>query len=521
MSSECNNITLAIRNAKSKIVCVMCKQCLVTSNHDVCVLNYVNDMNSCDDNQSANVSKHENQKKHKANAKNLKELGSKGSLASSRPSKPRTYLRWIPTRRIFAMCGKLTASNNTENKSEKSVCDNASTSNPSEPSSKGFSNFASLLGRIKREGHYLCNVRVEYEWKPSRSTSCNVFRPVLKKPNASSSGIKKKGVEPTIKVSNSNPFDVLNSVNNDAELAIIVDNASNPLKKVEFPGDYDSEDEVTSVDNDMARSLALERVGFSTQSLLEQWRDSYGNGDYDEDPYDEDIYEGHDVTQEIQAICDNLDIQVRDSHILDCPFTTEEIKEAVWNSGSSKAPSQDGFSFKFFKKYWSMLEHDIVSFVKYIEVSSLIPRAFALVLVNGSSTKEFKIEIGLRQVDSLSPFLFILAVEALSVALLEASNINIFKGIKVGKDSVHVSHLHFADDALILGEWLRSDAMNLLRILTCFHLSFGLKVNFNKSKLYGIGVSKIELPCFHHQLLSLLIPMHLLGSSYWSQYVKM
>ncbi|GJR88609.1 hypothetical protein Tco_0212620 [Tanacetum coccineum] len=120
-----------------------------TANHDVCVLNYVNNMNSRADNQSANVTIHENQKKYKANAKNSKELGSKGSLASSRPSKPRTCLRWIPTGRIFAMCGKLTASSNTENKSEKSVCDNASTSNPSEPSSKGFPISTSLLGSWK------------------------------------------------------------------------------------------------------------------------------------------------------------------------------------------------------------------------------------------------------------------------------------------------------------------------------------------------------------------------------------
>ncbi|GJY22171.1 reverse transcriptase domain-containing protein [Tanacetum coccineum] len=149
MSSECNNITLAIRNAKSEIICVMCKQCLVTANHDVCVLNYVNNMNSRADNQSANVTIRENQKKYKANAKNLKELGSKGSLASSRPSKPRTGLRWIPTGRIFAMCGKLIASSNTENKSEKFVCGNASTSNPSEPSSKGFPISTSLLGSWK------------------------------------------------------------------------------------------------------------------------------------------------------------------------------------------------------------------------------------------------------------------------------------------------------------------------------------------------------------------------------------
>ncbi|GJV32348.1 hypothetical protein Tco_1392748 [Tanacetum coccineum] len=49
-SSECNNIKLAIRNAKSGVVCAMCKQCFVTANHDVCVLNYVNDMNSRSDN---------------------------------------------------------------------------------------------------------------------------------------------------------------------------------------------------------------------------------------------------------------------------------------------------------------------------------------------------------------------------------------------------------------------------------------------------------------------------------------
>ncbi|GKD57151.1 hypothetical protein Tco_1290538 [Tanacetum coccineum] len=150
MSFECNNITLAIRNAKSEIIFVMCKQCLVTTNHDVCVLNYVNNMKSRADNRSANVSIRENQKKHKANAKKSKGLGSKGSLASYRPSKHRTCLRGIPTGRIFAMCGKLTASSNNENKSEKSMCDNASTSNPSEPSSKGFPISTSLLGRLSR-----------------------------------------------------------------------------------------------------------------------------------------------------------------------------------------------------------------------------------------------------------------------------------------------------------------------------------------------------------------------------------
>ncbi|GJW24400.1 hypothetical protein Tco_0038211 [Tanacetum coccineum] len=44
MSSECNTVNLP--NDKFKIVCAMHKQCLITVKHDVCMLNYVNDMNS-------------------------------------------------------------------------------------------------------------------------------------------------------------------------------------------------------------------------------------------------------------------------------------------------------------------------------------------------------------------------------------------------------------------------------------------------------------------------------------------
>ncbi|GKA19726.1 hypothetical protein Tco_0699641 [Tanacetum coccineum] len=178
-------------------------------------------------------------------------------------------------------------------------------------------NIVVAMPKITRVGHYTCNVCVEYEWKPPRCLSCKVFghiheeclknagaeyRPVPKKSTTSSSGNKKKGVEPTIEVSNSNPFDVLNSFDNDVKFGtnrrttnlvnngatssgssfMNVDNSSydkagNPLKKVEFSSEYDSEDEVASVDNNMARSMASER----------------------------------DLSHELQAICDNLDIRVR------------------------------------------------------------------------------------------------------------------------------------------------------------------------------------------------------------------
>ncbi|GJV64866.1 hypothetical protein Tco_1475694 [Tanacetum coccineum] len=114
MSSECNNIKLTIRNDKSKVVYAMCKQCLITANHDVCVLNYLNGMNSCDHNQSANVLNSKHHKKHKPKVKKSKRLGSRDRLASPRSRKSRSFLRWSPTRRIFNHYGKIIESSDSE-----------------------------------------------------------------------------------------------------------------------------------------------------------------------------------------------------------------------------------------------------------------------------------------------------------------------------------------------------------------------------------------------------------------------
>ncbi|GJV97712.1 hypothetical protein Tco_1549289 [Tanacetum coccineum] len=106
--------TNEVENDKSEVICAMCNQYLITVNHDVCVLNYVNAMNSHLDNQNSKVSNTANQKKHKAKVKNSKKLGSKERPTSPKPSKPRLCLRWSPTRRIFDCSGKLIESSNSE-----------------------------------------------------------------------------------------------------------------------------------------------------------------------------------------------------------------------------------------------------------------------------------------------------------------------------------------------------------------------------------------------------------------------
>nr|GEY90960.1 hypothetical protein [Tanacetum cinerariifolium] len=121
ISSKCNNVKLAIWNSKSEVVCTMCKQCLITANHDVCVLNYLNDMNSHGKKQKANVSNTENQKKQKPKVMKPNKVGSNERVASPKPSKPRMCLRWSPTGRIFNLRGKIIESSDSECKSDNSI----------------------------------------------------------------------------------------------------------------------------------------------------------------------------------------------------------------------------------------------------------------------------------------------------------------------------------------------------------------------------------------------------------------
>ncbi|GKE06748.1 RNA-directed DNA polymerase, eukaryota [Tanacetum coccineum] len=67
-------------------------------------------------------------------------------------------------------------------------------------------------------------------------------------------------------------------------------------------------------------------------------------------------------------------LSVEECSLLDLPFSTQEIKEAVWSCGGDKAPGPDGFSFKLLKKHWDIFSFDIISYVKEFETKAFIPR---------------------------------------------------------------------------------------------------------------------------------------------------
>ncbi|GJW59088.1 putative RNA-directed DNA polymerase, eukaryota, reverse transcriptase zinc-binding domain protein [Tanacetum coccineum] len=84
-------------------------------------------------------------------------------------------------------------------------------------------------------------------------------------------------------------------------------------------------------------------------------------------------------------------------------------------------------------------------------ISSCLSSASISVMINGSPSKEFKMERGLRQGDLLSPLLFLIVAEALKIAIIEACNKGVFKAVSLAESS-------------------------------------DLKINLSKSRLIGVGV---------------------------------
>ncbi|GJY49029.1 RNA-directed DNA polymerase, eukaryota [Tanacetum coccineum] len=118
--------------------------------------------------------------------------------------------------------------------------------------------------------------------------------------------------------------------------------------------------------------------------------------------------------------------------------------------------------------------------------------AKASVLVNGSPTSEFQLECGLKQGDPLAPLLFILVMESLHLSFARVVEAGIFKGIRLNS-SLTLSHLFYADDALIIGEWSNDNLRGIINVLKCFFLASGLQINMQKSQLLGVGVARPEI----------------------------
>ncbi|XP_057720241.1 uncharacterized protein LOC130934716 [Arachis stenosperma] len=109
------------------------------------------------------------------------------------------------------------------------------------------------------------------------------------------------------------------------------------------------------------------------------------------------------------------------------------------------------------------------------------------ILINGSSSKPFKMERGLRQGDPLSPFLFVLVVDVLHQMVGEEIRNGRISPLLIGRDTIALSHLQFADDTILFCPLEEETIKNYKQLLRCFELMSGLSINFDKSSLISIN----------------------------------
>jgi len=120
-------------------------------------------------------------------------------------------------------------------------------------------------------------------------------------------------------------------------------------------------------------------------------------------------------------------------------------------------------------------------------ISQCLSTASISLIINGSPSKPFKMERGIRQGDPLSPFLFVLLAEVLNKMMHRAVNTGLLRGISVGNGNLQISHLQFADDTLVFCEAEEHYVRVTKGIFLTYQAFAGLCVNYRKSIMVVLG----------------------------------
>ena len=103
-----------------------------------------------------------------------------------------------------------------------------------------------------------------------------------------------------------------------------------------------------------------------------------------------------------------------------------------------------------------------------------------VVLINGTPSKFFQVSRGIRQGFPLSPLLFILIIEVLSLLISNALDRVDIYGIKVAP-SLYLTHLIFVDDAILFGIGTVEEWQHYKEIMDTLCSAIGMEINATKS----------------------------------------
>ncbi|XP_059658959.1 uncharacterized protein LOC132305316 [Cornus florida] len=170
--------------------------------------------------------------------------------------------------------------------------------------------------------------------------------------------------------------------------------------------------------------------------------------------------------------------------------TYMEIQKTMLSFNPYKSPGPNGFNSCFFTHAWPIIGQDITEAIQDFFISGRLLSeincsyiALVLKTPNPSSGKR-----GVRQGDPISPLLFVLAMEVMSLSLANAISTNPCFKYHWRCSKFSISHLAFADDLLLFSFGNVALVQVLHNALSNFLLISGLSINCSKSQVFFSGV---------------------------------
>ena len=112
-------------------------------------------------------------------------------------------------------------------------------------------------------------------------------------------------------------------------------------------------------------------------------------------------------------------------------------------------------------------------------IKAIYDKPTANIILNGKKLKAFPLKSGTRQGCPLSPLLFNIVLEVLTIAITEEKEI---KGIQIGKEKVKLSL--FADDMILYIESPKDSTRKLLELINEYSKVAGYKISTQKSRAF-------------------------------------
>ncbi|XP_026384091.1 uncharacterized protein LOC113279629 [Papaver somniferum] len=120
-------------------------------------------------------------------------------------------------------------------------------------------------------------------------------------------------------------------------------------------------------------------------------------------------------------------------------------------------------------------------------IMNCVTSASFFILLNGASKGFFVGERVLRQGCPLSPTLFIICSQGLSLLMKKYEEEGLYQGLRINRWAPMISHLMFADDLFFFGKNDRVNVENLKRLIKQYSDWFGQQINFGKSAVAFSG----------------------------------